>query len=71
MNKYKQVIENANFSLRNIFIKKYLDDDSVKKRVNNYIMTRLDYCNSLYHALPAYQLKKNYSWCLIGLQDLL
>ena len=53
------VIKNANFSLRNIaFIKKYLDDDSVKKLVHNYIITRLDYCNSLYYELLAYQLKK-------------
>ena len=53
------VIKNANFSLRNIaFIKKYLDDDSVKKLVHNYIITRLDYCNSLYYELPVYQLKK-------------
>ena len=52
------VIKNANFSLRNIaFIKKYLDDDSMKKLVHNYIITRLDYFNSLYHKLPAYQLK--------------
>ena len=40
------------------FIKKYLDVDSMKKLVHNYIITRLDYCNSLYHELPAYQLKK-------------
>ena len=53
------VIKNANFSLRNIaFIKKYFDVDSMKKLVHNYIITRLDYCNSLYHKLPAYQLKK-------------
>ena len=39
------------------FIKKYLDD-SMKKLVHNYIITRLDYCNSLYDKLPAYQLKK-------------
>ena len=53
------VIKNANFRLRNIaFIKKYLNDDSMKKLVYNYITTRLDYCNSLYHELPAYQLKK-------------
>ena len=53
------VIKNANFSLRNIaFIKKYLDVDSMKKLVHNYIITRLDYCNSLYHELLAYQLKK-------------
>ena len=53
------VIKNANFSLRNIaFIKKYLNDDSMKKLVHNHIITRLDYCNSLYHELLAYQLKK-------------
>ena len=53
------VIKNANFTLRNIaFIKKYPDDDSMKKLVHNYIITRLDYCNSLYHKLPAYPLKK-------------
>ena len=53
------VIKNANFSLRiMVFIKKYLDDDSMKKLVHNYIITRLDYCNSLYHELLAYQLKK-------------
>ena len=54
------MIKNANFSSRNIaFIKKYLDVDSMKKLVHNYIITRLDYCNSFYHKLPAYQLKKN------------
>ena len=46
------MIKNANFSLRNIaFIKKYLDVDSMKKFVHNYIIIRLDYCNSLYHKL--------------------
>ena len=51
------VIKNANFSLRNIaFIKKYLDNDSMKKLVHNYIITRLDYCDSVYYELPAYQL---------------
>ena len=53
------MIKNANLSLRNIaFIKKYLDDDSMKKLVHNYIITRLDYCNRLYYELPAHQLKK-------------
>ena len=53
------VITNANFSLRNIaFIKKYLDDDSMKKFVHNYIITRLDYCNSLYYELPALSAEK-------------
>ena len=35
-----------------------MSDDSMKKLVHNYIITRLDYHNSLYHELPAYQLKK-------------
>ena len=53
------VTKNANFSLRNIaLIKKYLGDGSMKKLVHNYIITRLDYCNSLYHELLTYQLKK-------------
>ena len=53
------VIRNVNFSLRNIaFIKRYLDEDSMKKLVHNYIISRLDYCNSLYCELPTYQLKK-------------
>ena len=55
----RTMIKNTNFSLRSIaFIKKYLDDNSMKKLVHNYIKTRLDYCNSLYYELAAYQLKK-------------
>ena len=53
------VIKNTNFTLRNIaYVKKYLDDNSVKKLVHKYIITRLDYCNSLYYELLSYQLKK-------------
>ena len=53
------VIKNANFSLRNIaFIKKYLHNNSMKKFAHNYIITRIDYCNSFYYELPVYQLKK-------------
>ena len=52
------VIKTANYHIRNIaFIKRYLDVDSLKMLVNNYVITRLDYCNSLYHELPAYLLK--------------
>ena len=54
-----KVVRQANYALRNIaHIKKYLDSNSVKKLVNNYIISRVDYCNSLYYNLPAYQLKK-------------
>ena len=53
------MIKNDNFSLRNIaFIKKYSDDNSMKKLVHNYFVNRLDYCNSLYYELPVYQRKK-------------
>ena len=55
----KKTINTANHSLRNIaFIKKYLDEDSMKKLVHNLIVGRLDYCNALYYDLPACDLRK-------------
>ena len=53
------VVKAACYSLKNIaFIKKYLDEASLKKLVHNLVISRLDYCNSLYYNLPVYQLKK-------------
>ena len=54
----QSIIRTANYHIRNIaFIKRYLDVDSLKMLVNNYVITRLDYCNSLYYELPVYLLK--------------
>ena len=49
----------ANYHLRNIvFVKKYIDEDSLKKLVVNNVISRVDYCNSIYYGLPKYQLRK-------------
>ena len=55
----QNVVQIGNYHLRNIsFIKKYLDKDTMKMLVNNYVVTRMDYCNSLYYNLPKSLLKK-------------
>ena len=49
----------CNHHLRNIaFIRKYLSEDSTKILVINHVISRLDYCNSLYNGLPNVLLKK-------------
>ena len=54
-----RVVKTAGYHLRNIaFLKKYLDDKTVKMLIHNYVISRLDYCNVLYYALPNYNLKK-------------
>lgn len=53
------VVRLAGYHLKNIaFIKKYLDKRTLKMLVHNYVISRLDYCNSLYYGLPNYILKK-------------
>ena len=53
------VIRTSNYHLRNIaFIRKYLDEDSVKKLVYNFVISRIDYCNSIYYSLPNFRLRK-------------
>ena len=47
------MVKTAGYHLRNIaFLKKYLDDKTVKMLIHNYVISRLDYCNVLYYALP-------------------
>lgn len=54
-----QVVKNTCYHLRNIaFLRKYLDTESMKKLVYNYVISKLDYCNSLYYGLTNYLLKK-------------
>ena len=46
-------VRTCNYHLRNIaFIRKYLDKKALKTLVSNHILSRLDYCNVLYYALP-------------------
>lgn len=53
------VVKVAGYHLRNIsFIKKYLDENSIKKLISNHVISKLDYTNSVYYGLPNYLLKK-------------
>ncbi|XP_068206458.1 uncharacterized protein [Palaemon carinicauda] len=53
------VVKASAYHLGNIaFVRKYLDEDSAKKLVHNCVISRLDYCNSLYYGLPNYHLNK-------------
>ena len=55
----QQVVRTTNYHLRNIaFIKKYLDETTMKMLVQNHVITKLDYCNSLYYGMPNYLLKE-------------
>ena len=54
-----EVVRKSGYCLRNIaHIKKYIDESSLKKLVINGVITRLDYCNSVYQALPNTRLHK-------------
>ena len=58
-NQVLQTVKMCNFNIRNIaFIRKYLNEDALKTAICNYVLSRLDYCNSLYKGLPNYLLKK-------------
>ena len=47
------------YHLRNIaFVRKYLDEKLTKMLIHNYVISKLDYCNSLYYGLPNYLLRK-------------
>ena len=46
-------VKTCNYHLRNIaFIRKYLEINVLKTLVSNHILSRLDYCNILYYAIP-------------------
>ena len=58
-NQILNTVKVCNYHLRNIaFIRKYLNEDSAKILVMNHVISRLDYCNSIYNNLPNALLKK-------------
>ena len=69
-----KVVRVAGYHLRNIgFVRKYLYSSTTKMLIHNHIISRLDYCNSIYYGLPNYLLKKlqiimNRAARLVGLQ---
>ena len=53
------VIRNCNYQIRNIYaIRKYLDRKCLHSLVYSLVISRIDYCNSLYIGLPNYLLRK-------------
>ncbi len=55
----QRVVRTTRYCLRNIgFFMKYLDETTTKMLLHNYVISKLDYCNSLYYGLPKYLLKE-------------
>ena len=53
------LVKSCNNQLQNLYvIKKYLTRKCLKMLVVNQILSRIDYCNSIYVNLPRYQLRK-------------
>ena len=54
-----QVCKTAFYHIHNIRrISKYLSQESLKTLVHAFVMSRLDYCNSLLYGLPKYRISK-------------
>ena len=54
-----KTVKVCNHHIRNIsFIRKYLNQNTLKTLISSHVMSRLDYCNSIYYGLPNYLLKK-------------
>ena len=55
----KNTVKICNYHIRNIaFIRKYLDRNALQTLISNHILSRLDYCNTLYYALSKSLQKK-------------
>ena len=53
------VVRSCNFHIRNLYaVRRYLSRDILVALVHSLIVSRVDYCNSLFLGLPAYLLKK-------------
>ena len=52
-NQISNIVKVCNHHLRNIaFIRKYLDEDTLKMLMHNHVISRLDYYNLIYYRLP-------------------
>ena len=58
-NQISNTLKVCNYHLRNIaFIRKYLNEDTLKMLRHNHVISRQDYCNSVCYRLPNILLKK-------------
>ena len=53
------IVKSCNFQLRNLYtVKRFLDRESLITLVHSLVISRVDYCNSLFLGLPHYVLRK-------------
>ena len=58
-NQIKMIVKICNFQIRNIYaIKKHLDRKCLHLLVHSLVISKINYCNSLYSGLPNYLLRK-------------
>ena len=58
MEKKSSIVKVCNHHLGNIAsIRKYLNEDTFKMVIHDHVMSRLDYCNSIYYRPPNILLK--------------
>ena len=58
-NQISSTVKVCNHHRRNIvFIRKYLNEDTLKMLIHNHVISSLDYCNSIYYRLPNILVKK-------------
>lgn len=54
-----RMVRVINYHLKNIsFVRKYLSDDQILLLIHNHVISRIDYCNSLFYGISNYLLKK-------------
>ena len=55
----QHTVRMANYHMKNLsFVRKYLDEDQMLMLIHNHVISKLDYCNSLYHGVPNNLLRK-------------
>ena len=54
-----KVVSSGFFHLRSIAsVKKYLRQDSLATLVHSFVGSRIDFCNSIFYGLPAYEIQR-------------
>lgn len=55
----QHTVRMSNYHLKNLaFVKKYLDQNQMLMLIHNHVISKLDYCCSLYYSVPNYMLRK-------------